>query len=62
MRPIFKTGTFIYPSKANLAEKILFGTITCHLDPEIRKMLVNGNFEKEDSTFHSGDNAYFNAS
>ena len=54
MRPIFKTEMLIYQSKANLDEKILFGKITHHLDPEIRKMLVNGKFGNEDSTFQSG--------
>ena len=34
--------------------KILFGIITHHLDPEIRKMLVNDKFGNEDSIFHSG--------
>ena len=51
MRPICKT---LYQSKANLNEKNLFGKITHHLDPEIRKMLVNGKFGNQDSTFHSG--------
>ena len=37
MRPIFKTEILIYQSKANLDGKILFGKITRHLDPEIRK-------------------------
>ena len=54
MRPILQTEMLIYQSKANLDEKILFGRITHHLDPEIREMLVNGNFGSEDSTFHSG--------
>ena len=44
MKPIFKTEMSIYQLKANLDEKILFGKITHHLDPEIRKMLVNGKF------------------
>ena len=34
--------------------KFLFGKITHHLDPEIRKMLVNGEFGNDDSRFHSG--------
>ena len=42
MRPVFKTEMLIYQSKANLDEKILFDKSTHHLDPEIRKMLVNG--------------------
>ena len=54
MRPIFKTGMLIYQSKANLDEKHLFGEITHHLDQEIRKMMANGKFGNEDSTFHSG--------
>ena len=36
-----------YQIKANLDEKILFGEITHHLYPEIRKMLVNGSFGNE---------------
>ena len=51
MRPIFKTEMFIYQSKANLDEKSLFGKISHQSDPEIRKMLVNGKFRNEDSTF-----------
>ena len=31
---MFKTRMFIYQSKANLDEKISFGKITHHLDPE----------------------------
>ena len=54
MRPIFKTEMFIYQSKANLGEKILFHKSSHHLDPEIRKMLVNGMLGNEDTTFHSG--------
>ena len=44
MWPIFKTEMLIDQSKASLDEKSLFGTIKHHLDPEIRKMLVNGKF------------------
>ena len=36
MRPIFKTKMLIYLPQANLDDKILFGKITHHLDPEIR--------------------------
>ena len=54
MRPIFKTKELIYHSKANLDEKILFGSIPHHTSPEIRKMLVNGMFGNNSSTFHSG--------
>ena len=54
MRPIFKTEMLMYQSKANLDEKILFGNITHHSDPEIRKMLVRGMFGNKDSSFHSG--------
>ena len=54
LRPIFKTEMVINQSKANLDEKILFGKITHHLDPEIRKMQVRGMFGNENSTFHSG--------
>ena len=42
MRPIFKTKMLIYHSKANLDEIILFGNITHHIDPKIRKMPVRG--------------------
>ena len=41
-------------SKAKLDEKILFRKITHNLDQEVRKMLVNGKFGKDDSTLHSG--------
>ena len=41
-RPIFQVEMFIYQSKANLDEKVFFSKITHHLDPEIRKLLVNG--------------------
>ena len=52
--PIFVTKMLIYQSKANLDEKILFGKITHHLDPEIRKMWVMGTFGNRKPTFHSG--------
>ena len=48
MKPILKTEMLIYQSKAKLAEKILLGKIIHYLDPEIRKMLVNGKFGNED--------------
>ena len=51
---MLKTEMLIYLSKANLAQKILFGKITHHLDPEIRKMLERGMFGNKNSTFHSG--------
>ena len=51
---IFKTEMFIYQSKVNLDEKILFGSIPHLADPEIRKMLVKGMFWNKNSTFHSG--------
>ena len=35
---------FMYQSKVNLDEKILFGSIPHLTDPEIRKMLVKGMF------------------
>ena len=42
-------------SKADEDVKILFGEIKHHtLDPEVRKMLVNGRFRNEDSIFYSG--------
>ena len=40
--------------KASIDDKILLGEITHYLDLEIRKMVVNGKFGDEDSTFHSG--------
>ena len=49
---IFKTNMFIFQSMANLDEKILFGKITRHLDPEIRKMMVM--FGNENFMFYSG--------
>ena len=51
MRLIFEFEVLI---KAILDENILFGKVTHHLDPEIRKILVNGKFSNGDSTFHSG--------
>ena len=56
MQPIFETKMLIHQSnlKASLDEKILCGKISHQLDPEVRKMLVNGKFGNEDSTFHSG--------
>ena len=54
MRQIVKTAMSINQSKANLDEKILFGKITRHLDPEIRKMLGRGMFREKDSIFHCG--------
>ena len=62
MRPIFKTEMFICLSRTSLAEKILFGTVTHHLEPEIREMYVNCKLGNENSIFHSGDNVNFNAS
>ena len=44
---------FIYQSKVNLDEKILFGSIPHLTDPEIKKMLVNGMYGNNSSTFHS---------
>ena len=54
MRLIFKTNMLIYQLKANLDETILFGKNTYHVDPEIRKMPVNGKFCNKDPIFHSG--------
>ena len=54
MRLIFKTEIFIYQSKINLDEKILFVSIPHLTDPEIRKMLLTGMFGNNNSTFHSG--------
>ena len=49
-----KTKMFIYQSKVNLHEKILFGSIPHLTDPENREMLVKGMSENKYSTFHSG--------
>ena len=38
MRSIFKAKLLIHHSKDNLDKKALFGKITYHLDPEVRKM------------------------
>ena len=54
MWPIFNIKMLIFQSKANLNEKILFGTITHLVDSEIRKMLVRGMFRRENFKFHSG--------
>ena len=54
MGPIFETEMFIYQSKVNLDEKILFGSTPHLTDPEIRKMLVKGMFANKNSTFHAG--------
>ena len=54
MSPKFKTRMFMYQSKANLDEKILLGNIPYLIDPEIRKMLVNGKFGNKDSKFYPG--------
>ena len=40
MQPMFKVEMFIYQSKANLNVKVLFGEITHHLGPEMRKKCV----------------------
>ena len=53
MWPIFKTKMLIFQSKASLDEKVLFGKITHHLDPEIRKVLVRIMFGNKDSTFQT---------
>ena len=48
----------IYQSKANLDEKILFGKIIHHLDhldPETRKLVVNGKFANEHIPCWSND-------
>ena len=54
MSSTFKTEMFIYLSKVNLDEKILFGSIPHLTDPEIWKMLVKGMSGIKNSTFHSG--------
>ena len=51
---IFKIEMFIHQSKVNLDERILFGSIPRLIDPEIRKMLVEGMVGNKNSTFHSG--------
>ena len=42
LRPTSKTKMLMYQPKANLDEKRLFGKITNHVDPTIRKMSVWG--------------------
>ena len=42
MRPIVKTKILIFQLNANLDGKSLFGKITHHLDPDMRKMLEGG--------------------
>ena len=54
MGPTFKTEMLIYQSEANLDEKTPFGNIPHLIDPEVRKMLVQGMFGNKNSTFHSG--------
>ena len=58
MQPIFKTEKFIYQSKVNLDEKILFGSIPHLTTIEMRKMLERGMergmFGNNSSPFHSG--------
>ena len=54
MWAIFRTNMLTYQSRANLDEKILFGKITHHFDPEIRKILEGACFGIKNSTFHSG--------
>ena len=54
MRPIPKIEILI--NEANLLEKILFGRITRHLDPENRKIPARGTFRDKGSTFHSVHN------
>ena len=54
MWAIFKTNMLTYQSKTNLDEKIIFGKITHHLDPEIRKMLEGACFGIKNFTIHSG--------
>ena len=48
MSSIFNNGMLIDQSET------LFGKITHHLHPEIRKMLARGMFRNKNSTFHSG--------
>ena len=54
MWPIFNNEMLIYQSKANLDEKILFGGITHHSDPEIKKTSIKVCMGIAKFTFHSG--------
>ena len=55
MRPMFKTEMLIFQSKANLDEKILFGSkITNQLDSHIAENAGKRQIWGEDSTFQSG--------
>ena len=44
----------VHRSKDNMDEKIWFGVIIHHLDPEFRKMLEKGTSWHKDSTLHFG--------
>ena len=54
LKLILKSEKLIYQAKADLDEKIFFGIIIHHSDPENWEMLVKGVFGNDDSTFHSG--------
>ena len=51
---IFRTKMFIYQSKANLDEVILFGKNTHLLDPTIRKMSAGVYMGIKKYTLHPG--------
>ena len=48
MWPIFKTKMFIFHSKANFDEKILFVKITYLEAPKIRKIALKGLYRNRD--------------
>ena len=52
MEMIFKPETLIFQIKANSAVKIVFGKITHHFEPEVRKMLVRKVHGNDNSIFH----------
>ena len=56
--PLYITKILFFQSKAYLDEKILFGKISHHLDPEIRKLLVRRMFGNGTTIFHPGPIIY----
>ena len=43
MRMVLKTAMFVYQSKPNLDVKVVFGKITHHFRPIVRKMLLKSS-------------------
>ena len=50
---MFNTDMSVYHPKAHLDEKVLFGKISCHIDPKIKKMLGRGFCGNESSELDS---------